>query len=237
MDKRGKLYLLPNRLGEHEINKAFTPWQAEIVESLSQFLVENVKPARQLIRALCAKKDINACTFFEMHELISDSVASSQIIQSMYSGNDLGLISDAGCPGVADPGAAFVSIAHEAGIEVVPLPGPSSILLTLMASGLNGQHFTFHGYLPKEASQRRAVLHSMATGIQRNAQTHLFIETPYRAQHMFDDILLTMPATLKLCLGVDLLTSLQLIDTRTIQNWKNQNISLNKRQVVFAIGK
>lgn len=237
MATKGKLYLIPNRLGLHATDKAFTPYQTEVLDVITLFLVENIKPARQLLRAVSAQKNIDNCHFIEMHELKPESPEITMVFQALKSGQDVGLISDAGCPGIADPGAFFVALAHEAGMEVLPMVGPSSILLTLMGSGLNGQQFSFHGYLPKEAAQRKTALSAITSDIQRNGYTHLFIETPYRAQHMLDDILNTLSPSLKLCLGVDILMPEQFIITRTIQEWKKHSALVHKRQVVFALGK
>jgi 16S rRNA (cytidine1402-2'-O)-methyltransferase len=237
MKPKGRLYLIPGFIGDTDVNMAFPPANREIVALLRHFFVENPKPARQLL-----KKIHPAIVFDDVQLYTHDKHARSQeqaedFIRQLLNGEDGGLLSDAGCPGVADPGSDVVRLAHRHGIRIVPLVGPSSLILTLMASGLNGQHFTFTGYLPKDRGQRIHELRKMAQTILRERNTFLFIETPYRAHHLLEDILAELPGQIILCTGTDLQTSRQQIISRTLAEWKSAPpVALQEKLVVFALG-
>ena len=237
MAQKGKVYLLPNVLGNAGVHQSFTPHQKDVIETLTHFIVENVKPARQLIRLLSKEKNIDECVFYELSVFQHSTEVKNELLKLLINGISIGVISDAGCPAIADPGSLFVKMAHQHHIIIEPLVGPSSILLTLMASGLNGQSFAFYGYLPKEQDLRKKKLLSIAADIQKSGASHLFIETPYRNDHLFQDILQIMHPEIYMCLGIDVLSDAEQIITKRISDWKNTVISLKGKQVLFILGK
>lgn len=235
METSGKLYLIPNVLGEHAADLAFPAHNREVIREIRHFAVEQLKPARRLIRLLDKEKVIDDCIFYEM-ESEDTSKINSQILTVIKNGESVGVISDAGCPGIADPGATLVRHCQEYGIDVIPLVGPSSILLALMASGLNGQHFCFHGYLPKEESARKQQLEKLIRDEVKNGSAHIFIETPYRNDHLLQSILQVMPDSISICIAADILTPQQSIKTKTAKAWKKELPTLKGRQVIFIFG-
>jgi 16S rRNA (cytidine1402-2'-O)-methyltransferase len=235
MKVSGKLYMIPNTLGQHVADMAFPPYNREIIQQIHHFAVEKLKPARRLIRLLDKEKQIDQCTFYEM-ESADSSTINSQIVSVIKNGESVGVISDAGCPGIADPGATLVRHCQDEGIEVVPLVGPSSILLALMASGLNGQHFCFHGYLPKEEAARKQHLEKLIRDELKSGSAHIFIETPYRNDHVLQSMIQVLPDSLRICIAADILTSQQNIRTKTIKAWKKDLPVLKGRQVIFILG-
>jgi 16S rRNA (cytidine1402-2'-O)-methyltransferase len=237
MAQKGKVYLLPNVLGNAGVQKSFTPYQKDVIETLTHFIVENVKPARQLIRLLSKEKNIDDCVFYELSAFQNSTEVKNELLKLLENGISVGVISDAGCPAIADPGSLFVKMAHQHQIIIEPLVGPSSILLTLMASGLNGQSFSFHGYLPKEQDLRKKKLISIVADIQKTGASHLFIETPYRNDHLFQDILQTIPSEIYMCLGIDILSDTEQILTKRISDWKKSVKTLKGKQVLFILGK
>lgn len=235
----GKLYLIPNFIGDTSATNQFPSYNSDIVQSLKYFFVENPKPARALIKSLYKEVDLNEVTFFQFDKHNKDnSLLYTEVLNCLKSGNNVGVLSDAGCPGIADPGAELVKWAHEKNIEIVPLIGPSSIFLTLMSSGLNGQHFTFIGYLPKDTKERADHIKRLSTSIQQTKACFLFIETPYKNEATFKDLLVNLHPTQRICLGIDLFSTTQMITTRSVDQWKSLKTYpvLKDRQVVFAIG-
>jgi 16S rRNA (cytidine1402-2'-O)-methyltransferase len=237
MAQKGRVYLLPNVLGNAGVQKSFTPYQKDVIENLTHFIVENVKPARQLIRLLSKEKNIDECVFYELSVFQNSTDVKNELLNLFENGISVGVISDAGCPAIADPGSVFIKMAHHHHIIIEPLVGPSSILLTLMASGLNGQSFTFHGYLPKEQDLRKKKLLSISADIQKTGASHLFIETPYRNDHLLQDILQIMPPEIYMCLGIDVLSDAEQIITKRISDWKKTVTTLKGKQVLFILGK
>jgi len=216
---------------------SFPEYNSGIVSQLRIYFVENPKPARQFLKAVNPQIDWNTIELYQHNKHARETEQETEFIRRIREGENGGLLSDAGCPGVADPGSRVVHLAHEAGIEVVPLVGPSSILLTLMASGMNGQNFSFAGYLPKDRDQRMKELRRFSSEIQKNGSTFIFIETPYRAHHLLEDILQHIPDTLTLCAGIDLMTQKQQIISQSIGAWKkNRKVKLEEKLVVFALG-
>jgi 16S rRNA (cytidine1402-2'-O)-methyltransferase len=237
--KKGKLYLIPNFIGQSNADHQFPAYNSQVVASLQFFFVENPKPARALIKALHPQVDFNRIELFHFDKHQADnSEVYAAVMDCITQGHDIGVLSDAGCPGIADPGSELVRWAHEKNVEVVPLVGPSSIFLTLMSSGLNGQNFSFLGYLPKEQKERTEQIKKISTLIKTTHTTYLFIETPYRADQLWKDLLQHLPGTQLLCLGVDLFSSSQYIATKTVGTWKTIKTlpPLKDRQVVFAVG-
>ncbi len=233
----GTLYLMPNFIGTFNTHQAFAPINAEIIAACNSYVVENIKPARKLIKALHKEANIDQMLFWSMNKHEGNQEIIAPILKVLQRGDNVCVISDAGCPGIADPGSDIVIAAHNAGVRVEPLIGPSSILLTLMASGLNGQNFAFNGYLNKQQADRIKDLKRLENKIRTENQTQLFIETPYRIQHLLDDILQHVFPEYMLSIGMDIQMPSQKIITKSIADWKKNKPSLEKQQVVFALGK
>jgi 16S rRNA (cytidine1402-2'-O)-methyltransferase len=235
----GKLYLIPNFIGEDPASNQFPLYNTEVITSLNYFFVENPKPARVLIKRLNKGADLDTIIFFHFDKHAKDNIAVyMEVYDCLKNGNDVGVVSDAGCPGIADPGAELVQWAHEKNITVVPLIGPSSILLTLMASGLNGQHFSFIGYLPKDGKEKIDRIKKISMSIQQTRGSILFIETPYKNEHTFKDLIQYLNPSDKLCMGIDLFSPGQQILVHPIGEWKGLKSLpvLKDKQVVFAVG-
>jgi 16S rRNA (cytidine1402-2'-O)-methyltransferase len=206
----------------------------EIIHRLKIFIVEEIKTARRFMRKAGYKGNFNDIEFFINNEH-TQAEEKIEIFSLFGRGKDIGLLSEAGVPCVADPGAEIVREAHERGIGVRPLVGPSSILLSLMASGFNGQHFVFHGYLPVKKGAREATLRSIEKDIYRENRTQIFIEAPYRNMRLFETIISICSPSTKLCTAADLTSSTEFIRTKTIGEWKKQRPELHKRPVVFLL--
>lgn len=238
-EKKGKLYLIPNVLGGSN-TETIPAYVQQVVQQLRVFIVENTKEARRFLVKMGLNRNgnsINDLTFFELDKHAAEDTFSNYL-QATENGTDIGLISDAGCPAVADPGSLIVQWAHEKEITVVPLVGPSSILLALMSSGMNGQQFAFSGYLPIAQAQRIQQLRQLERRVLHENQTQIFIETPYRNQALFTDILQTCHPTLRLCIAANLTLPNQYIKTHSISNWKNNPLpQLHKIPAVFLLGK
>ncbi|MBI2257894.1 MAG: SAM-dependent methyltransferase [Flavobacteriia bacterium] len=234
--KKGVLYLIPNTLGQESI-EGFLP--LEIINkilSIRVFAIEEIKSARRLLKKADKDFPIDDCIFFQLDKHNKQENIEDIICQLMK-GNDVGVLSEAGTPCVADPGAVLVEKAHENEIKVKPLIGPSSIILSLMASGLNGQNFTFHGYLPKEQYKRIAKLKEIEKITQLDNSSHLFIETPFRNQHLFDDIIKNLQNDTQLCLAVNLTCNNERITRKSVQEWKKTTLVLTKNPCIFIVGK
>ena len=230
------LYLIPTTLGETSLDAILPAQNSIIVESLKYFIVENTRTARRFLKKVNREINIDELTFFELNQH-THAEEIAHFLQPLKAGNDMGIISEAGCPAIADPGADVVALAQQQGFRVVPLVGPSSILLSLMASGFNGQSFTFYGYLPIVQSERVKMLKKMETHIYSEHQTQLFIETPYRNMKMLEDILSVCQPATKLCIAVDITLETEFIRTKTIKEWKYQKPDLNKRPCIFLLYK
>ena len=230
---KGKLYLIPVPIhNEEEFNIEYTPpYLIKIVNKIKIFAVENIRTSRRFLRKLNPKYDIDH-TIFELINKKSDSDDFIKILEYLLNGNNVGVMSESGCPGIADPGQKICDIAHQNKISIKPLIGPSSILLALMASGLNGQKFQFHGYLPINSSERINALKKLKpyTG------SHIFIETPYRNQKVFDEIINTVKdRNRKLCVAIDITGKNEKIFTKKITVLKNEVIVLKKYPTIFII--
>ena len=230
------LYLIPTTLGETALDTILPAQNDQILISLKYFIVENIRTARRFLKKVNREINIDELTFFELNQHTSPEEIST-FLKPMQEGQDMGVISEAGCPAVADPGADVVAIAQQRNYVVKPLVGPSSILLSLMASGFNGQSFTFHGYLPIQQSDRAKMLKKMEVHIYNNNQTQLFIETPYRNMKMLEDILTVCMPDTKLCIAVDITLETEFIKTKTVKEWKSQKPDLNKRPCIFLLYK
>jgi 16S rRNA (cytidine1402-2'-O)-methyltransferase len=230
------LFLIPTTIGDSPISKVLPDYNKTVILYIKHFIVENIRTARRFLKKTEPGIDINSLTFFTLDKHTSkDSI--SGFLKPIEEGFPVGIISEAGCPAVADPGAEIVAIAHSKKIRVIPLVGPSSILLTLMASGFNGQNFSFLGYLPVESEQRIKTLISLEQRIYSENQTQLFIETPFRTNKVLDDILKTCKPATKLCIAADLTLSNEYIKTFSISEWKNRKPDLSKRFCVLGLYK
>lgn len=229
----GKVYLIPCPIGEGDIQNIIPVGNVDCVRNIKYFIVESVRSARRFLKKIDREINIDELTFFELNKHTQHSNVES-FLDPADDGNDIGIISDAGCPGVADPGSAVVALAHERNLHVVPLIGPSSILLALMASGMNGQKFTFHGYLPKERTQRVKKIKLLEREAKYGAQ--IFMETPFRNQHLMDDLLKNCSPKSNLCVAVDISSSKEHIRTMRIEKWKSSKIDLHKRPCIFILG-
>lgn len=231
----GTLYLLPVTLGDDNIARALPPDVVALAQNLETFIVENEKTARRFLGAIKANKPLRELTFFTLNEHTAEQELPA-LLAPLLAGKDVGLMSEAGCPGVADPGARLVALAHRKNIRVVPLIGPSSILLALMASGFNGQRFTFLGYLPAEKAQRVQRLKEVEQISHKNNETQIFIETPYRNQHLLADILTSFNPETRLCVACNLSLASEIIISKTIAQWKKIELpDLHKQPTVFLI--
>ena len=235
MNNKGTLYLIPTTLGESAYDQVIPSFNNAILQEIDVFIVENIKTARRFIKKTAPDKVIDDLVFHEINKRTNLDMLPT-FLKPIDEGRNIGVISDAGCPGVADPGADVVALAHQKNIKVMPLVGPSSILLSLMASGFNGQSFCFNGYLPKEQKERVRKLKDLERMAIAQKQTQLFIETPYRNQHVLTDLLANCNPNTKLCIAVDITMASEQIATKTIAEWKNTTIDLNKRPCIFLLG-
>lgn len=228
------LFLIPVTLGETEISKVLPTYNREVILSIKHFIVENIRTARRFLKQTDSSINIDELTFYVLNKHTSKEELSG-FFQPISQGYSVGIISEAGCPAIADPGADVVAIAQQKEIKVVPLVGPSSILLALMASGFNGQSFAFHGYLPIESDQRIKTLKMLEQRVYAEKQTQLFIETPYRNSKLVEDILKTCKSSTRLCIAADITCDSEYIKTKSIGEWKRQVPDLSKRPCIFAI--
>ena len=240
-DLGSKLYLIPVTLGETEtkfgvsqIDKVIPRYNIEIVSRLRYFIVENVRSARRFLKKCNPDIDINSLTFYELNKH-SDKNQIASYLLPLKSGESVGVMSEAGRPAVADPGADVVAIAQNEGYKVVPLVGASSMLLAIMASGLNGQSFAFHGYLPIDASERAKRLKQLEARAYSENQTQLFIETPYRNQKLAEDILQHCRPQTRLCIAMNITCEDEYIVTKTVGAWKGKLPDMHKKPCVFLV--
>jgi len=230
------LFLIPTSLGDTSFDKILPAHNTEILSVLKFFIVEDVRTARRFLKKANPAIDIDSLTFFVLNQHTSPSEISSYLLP-MDNGNDMGVISEAGCPAIADPGADVVAIAQQKSYKVVPLVGPSSILLALMASGFNGQSFAFNGYLPVQPSDRVKALKKLENRVYAENQSQLFIETPYRNMKMLEDILNSCQPNTKLCIAADITLETEFIKTLSVIHWKKSRPDLNKRPCIFILYK
>lgn len=230
----GKLYLIPNTIAEE--NFSVVPgYIAQTIGPIRFFIVEEEKPARVFLKRINPNLPVGECEFFLLNE--HTPAAEIQKYIKMISGKNAGIISESGCPCVADPGADLVLLAHKSDMEIIPLVGPSSITLALMASGLNGQNFAFNGYLPKEKDLRIKKIKDLERRSAQENQTQIFMEAPYRNDNLLKDILSSCDAATLLCVACDLTAPSQWIKTMPVGKWENLKISLNKRPALFLLQK
>ncbi|CAN4270857.1 COG0313 Predicted methyltransferases [Methylophilaceae bacterium] len=231
----GTLYLIPVTLGDDMVQHVIPDYVLNVARKLETFVVESEKSARHFLSTIKTLKPVRELNLHLLNEH-TDMKVLPDLLAPLLAGQNVGLMSDAGCPAVADPGAQLVQLAHKKGIRVVPLVGPSSILLSLMASGLNGQQFAFLGYLPVEKLQRNQKLKEIEKRSASHKETQLFIETPYRNQAMLDAILQTCHAQTQLCIACDVSLDSEMIVTKSIASWKSSApIDIHKRPCLFLM--
>lgn len=235
MAQLGTLYFIPVSLGDDRINRILPVDVISIAHSIDEFIVENEKTARHFLSAIKHPRPIRELQFKTLNEHTLEKDLPS-LLTSLLAGKNVGLMSEAGCPGIADPGAKLASLAHRKNIRVAPLVGPSSILLSLMASGLNGQRFTFLGYLPSDKLARIQSLKDIENRAKKLNETQIFIETPYRNMHMLEDMLKECHGQTKLCIACNVSLESEFIQTKSIQEWKIAPLpDLHKKPTVFLL--
>jgi 16S rRNA (cytidine1402-2'-O)-methyltransferase len=232
---KGKLYLIPNLLGEGNPEEVISQGVLQIIRTIRFFIVEDIRTARRFLAKVKSLHKIDDMEFFELNE----HTPSGSIVSYLNPINefDIGIISEAGVPGVADPGADVVRLAHQKGIQVVPLTGPSSILMAVMAAGLNGQSFAFNGYLPVKKQERMVRIKFFEKRSLSENQTQVFIETPYRNMQLFEDILAVCMPTTMFGLAVNITQPDEFICTLPVSEWKKKKVDLHKKPAIFLIGK
>lgn len=234
MSMNGKLYLIPSPLGENEVSSVIPAAVLDLLPTLNCFVVEEVRTARRYLSRAGLKGHIEELEFHLLNE--HSTPADVEALAGLFAdGRNVGLISEAGLPAVADPGALLVALCHRRGITVVPLVGPSSLMLALMASGLNGQSFAFCGYLPAKSDQRRTAIKNIEKTSAQHCQSQIFIETPYRNDSMLADLLSCCQSSTRLCIAADITTDDEYIRTLSIAEWKKEKIEIGKRPCVFIL--
>lgn len=228
------LYLLPVTLGDTSIDMVLPSYNREVISGIRHFIVEDVRSARRFLKKADKETDIDALTFYTLNKHTSPEEISGYL-KPLIEGQPMGVISEAGCPAVADPGADVVAIAQRKNLRVIPLVGPSSIILSVMASGFNGQSFAFHGYLPIEPAERAKKIKALEHRIYNEHQTQLFIETPYRNNKMIEDILHNCRPQTKLCIAANITCEGEYIKTKTVKEWQGRTPDLSKIPCIFLL--
>lgn len=232
---RGKIFLIPNYLSEHQQGDFISPMVGDVIRRLDYFLVENIRTSRRFISSLNLGIDISSLTFEEMDKRF-DAKELPRIMEPVLEGKDLGIQSEAGLPGIADPGKLAVAYAHEHNLPVVTLPGSSSIILGLISSGFNGQAFTFHGYLPIDKNARIKKIRDMESEVRRSGYTQVFMETPYRNNELINALVTTLQPNTQLYIGANITSPGESIRTMSIKKWQDKLPDLHKVPSIFAIG-
>ncbi len=233
---KGKLYLIPTTLGENEPLEVLPLSVKKIVEGLTFFIVENEKSARRFIKKITPRKSQSSLKLFLLDKYTDDSETIKYLDPCMQ-GINVGIISEAGVPAIADPGASMVMMAHKKDIKVIPLVGPSSITMAMMSSGMNGQNFAFNGYLPIDKNDRKRAIKELEKLSKAKDQSQIFIETPYRNEKMFTELKQSLTPSTLLCIATDITLNSEVIKTMTVNDWKNQTIDIHKRPTIFIIHK
>ncbi|NJB70546.1 16S rRNA (cytidine1402-2'-O)-methyltransferase [Saonia flava] len=230
----GKLYLIPTTLGDTPPLEVLPISIKKAIENIDHYIVENEKSARHFIKKINSKKSQPNLQLNSLNKF-TDPIDVPSFLDPCLEGYDVGVISEAGCPGIADPGADVVKLAHKKGIQVVPLVGPSSIFLALMASGLNGQNFAFNGYLPIDSTERRKTIKRLEKLSKDFNQSQIFIETPYRNDKLLAELTKTLSKESLICVACDITLPTEFIATKKVSDWQNTNINLHKRPTIFII--
>ena len=236
MQAQGNLFLIPCTLGDTTPLEVLPLLVKKTIEDIDIFIVENEKNARRFIKNICPKKSQPSLQFSIINKY-TDTTEIPEMLTPCLQGQNIGVISDAGCPGIADPGAAVVEQAHIKGVKVVPLVGPSSILLAMMASGFNGQNFSFNGYLPIDKGERKLEIKRLERLSIEENQSQLFIETPYRNNQMLESLINTLHPQTYVCVACDITLTTEYIRTQSANNWKKTKVDLHKRPTIFIIQK
>lgn len=231
-----KLYLIPCNLSDSKLTQVLPDYVLkDIIPQLSVFMVENLRTARRFLKKVDKRITIDRLHFCEIGKNANPTEVAA-FFENYSKTQDIGILSEAGCPGIADPGANIVAMAHKKGMQLVPLVGPSSLLLSLMASGFNGQHFTFHGYLPVQKAERAKALKHLEAQARKLHQTQLFIETPFRNRQLLEAILENCHAETQLCIASNLTANDESILTQSVREWKQKIPDLHKKPTIFLIG-
>lgn len=230
-----ELFLVPNVLSDGDWQNVLPARIFPVLTQTRYFIVENIRTARRFLKQVNQQIDIDELTFFELNKYTAREALPS-FLKPLETGENVAVISEAGCPGIADPGAEVVKLAHQNGFKVVPLVGPSSIVLALMASGLNGQSFAFNGYLPVRSNERSRAIASLEKLAQKNGQTQIFIETPYRNNQLINDLLKTCSPSTLLCIAANLTGENEFMATKSVAQWKGKVPDLHKQPAIFLIG-
>ncbi len=233
--QKGKLYLIPSSLGSDDLAEVIPARVFEVINQIDHYIVENIKSAAKFLKLAGLQKPLKELTFYVLTKDTRPDEYSSYLDEAMI-GNDIGLLSEAGAPCIADPGAVIAAMAHEKNISVVPLSGPSSIIMALMASGLNGQNFAFNGYLPIDQKIRRDKLKELERKVKLDNQSQIFIEAPHRNDKLFDEILETCSPEMKLSISKNLTMADEDVRTETISGWRKNPLKFGKNPVIFIIG-
>lgn len=233
--QKGKLYLIPVPLAEGAEHASYTFLHQEVIQQIDEYIVENEKTARRFLKAAGLKIPQSNLIIHDYGKHAREKIDYSRIFANVLRGKDVGLMSEAGCPGVADPGADIVLEAHRRGIQVLPLVGPSSILLALMASGFNGQKFTFHGYLPIDKTERSKKIKALELESAKDKTTQIFIETPFRNNQLMAELLRTCRPSTMLCVGINLTAPDEKVLTKTIAQWKGTALDIHKIPTIFLL--
>jgi len=231
----GKIYLIPTFLGETSASRILPDYNLEIINSISYYIVENERTARRSLIKMGITKKIDDLVF-NVLDKHNHNIDYSVFFKPLESCENIGILSEAGCPGIADPGSEIIKIAHKLNIDIVPLTGPSSLFLALMASGFNGQSFKFHGYLPIKNPERSKKIKDLETNAIKFKETQIFIETPYRNMQMLNDLIISCNPETLLCIACDITLEKEFIKTKTIKDWKRQIPEIDKHPTVFIIG-
>ena len=231
------LYLIPVTLGDTEIRNVLPDYNHDVILGIKHFVVENIRSARRFLKKVEKSIDIDQLTFYELNRH-TDRKIIGDFLKPLEEGQSVGIISEAGCPAIADPGADVVALAQSRGFKVVPLVGPSSILMALMASGFNGQSFAFNGYLPVDLSGRVRALKKLENKVYNEDQSQIFIETPYRNSKMLETMLSALRPDTKVCLAAGITTDQEYIITKSVAKWKKDKLpDFEKVPCVFVIGR
>ena len=233
---KGILYLIPTTLGDNDPLEVLPLLVKKVIEETSTFIVENEKTARRFIKKITPDKSQPSLNLFPLNKF-TEATELPSYLNPCLNGTNVGLLSEAGCPGVADPGADIVKIAHEKNIKVVPLVGPSSILMALMSSGMNGQRFAFNGYLPIDKGERKSEIKRLERLSFEQNQSQIFIETPYRNNKMIEDLSTILENNTNVCVACDITLPTEFIKTQPANAWKKNKVDLHKRPTIFIIHK
>ncbi len=232
----GKLYLIPTRLGFNPPLEVLPISIKKVIEAINHYIMENEKVGRRFIKDISPGKQQPSLKINLLNKF-TDPTELASFLDPCLEGHNMGLLSDAGCPGIADPGAEVVNLAHQKGIRVVPLVGPSSILMAMMSSGMNGQSFTFNGYLPIDKGDRKKEIKHLESLSFKKNQSQLFIETPYRNDKLLADLVSILDPSTKLCVACDITLPTEYIKTQTVAQWKKTQVDLHKRPTIFILHK